>query len=123
MIRGDHDVQHALAHLEIGAPAIDATITQRRFRASALSYFFAALRNGHHDALASHDRGLEAIVGQQEVHDLDEYGVFGRFAGRMAISENGLAVVESTLHHDPSEQLKNALQASLTNAVGILRSS
>lgn len=123
MIRGDHDIQHALAHLEIGAPAVDATITQQRFGASALSNFFATLRNGHRNALASHDERLKAVVGQQEMHDLDEYGVFGQFAGRMAIRESGLVTVESTLHHNPPELLRSALQASLTNAVGVLRNS
>ena len=90
MIRNEHDIQHALAHLEIGAPAVEATMGEHRFGQLALDNFFVTLRQGHREALTEHQSSLGSVVGQEELHELDQHGIFGRFAGRMAVRESGL---------------------------------
>ena len=122
MIQTDQDIRHGLSHLEIGEPAVQATIAANRFSAEALSRFFTDLRNGHRAALAVHNDQLGSVVGSVEHRELDHYGIFGQFAGRMAIRESGLAVVESVLHHSYPAGLQDCLRASLKNAVATLRS-
>ena len=121
MIRGDHDIQHALAHMEIGALIVDTTIVQKRFGASAVEKFFSELRNGHRSALAEHDAALGEIIGYEEEEELKTYGAFGTFAGRLAMRESGLIAVESALHHVSSNELSTAFRSSLRNAVTILK--
>lgn len=123
MIRNDSDIKHALAHLEIGEPAVVATIEQRRYGALALNGFFAALRTGHREALSTYRNGLgPEVIGYDESDELDHHGNFGVFAGRMALRESGIAIVEKYLHSGTPTELKAAMQSSLVNAVGRLRS-
>ena len=122
MIRTDHDIQHSLAHMEIGEPAVHATITDNQFPAANLINFFRELREGHRSALSQHSNTLVDVIGNAEHNELDEFGAFGQFAGRLAVRESGLATIESVLHHGSTPVLQDALRASLTSAVQSLRS-
>lgn len=116
MIHGDADIQHGLAHLEIGTPAVQATISEQRFSAAALNSFFAQLRNGHRAVLEEYDSDLADVIGTGEHRELDGYGIFGQFAGRLSLRESGLSIVESVLHHGSSPSLQSGLRTSLVEA-------
>ena len=122
MIKTDQDIRHGLAHLEIGERAVQVTIAESRFSAEALTQFFSQLRSGHRAALSEHGDQLAAVIGNTEHDELDQLGIFGQFAGRMAIKESGLAIVESALHHSQPAALQEGLRASLQSAVATLRS-
>lgn len=123
MIRHDSDIRHGLAHIEIGAPVVQATIGEQRFSAHALSRFFEQLRSGHKEALVDFSSAFEGVIGHKEHSQLDEFGMFGRFAGRLALTESGLAIIEQQLHGESPANLQGSLRGSLTEAVGVLRSS
>lgn len=123
MIRQDSDIRHSLAHIEIGEPAVQATVSGQRFSADALSGFFDKLREGHRQALGNHSDALADIVGYEEHDELDEYGMFGQFAGRLAVRESGLAIIEKELHHATPPELQASLRDSLTGAVAVLRAA
>lgn len=121
MIRSDHDIQHGLAHLGIGESAVVVTMAENRFSAEALQKFFSELRAGHAAALSQHSDQLASVIQLNEHSELDQYGIFGQFAGRMAIKETGLTIVEQILHHDDSIELKEKLSVSLRNAAELLQ--
>lgn len=116
----DDGVRHALAHLEIGEAAVQATIIEKRFSVEALARFFSALRNGHRAVLEEHAPAAAGIIEMQEQTELDPLGPFGQFAGRMGVREDGLVVVETVLHHTQSPALRTDLRSSLQAAVGNL---
>jgi hypothetical protein len=122
----DEAVRHGLAHLEIGSPAIQATIVEQRFVPEALSRFFVVLRGGHQEVLRQHAErmgtpSLATVISSAEHQELDGLGPYGQFAGCMALHENGLTVVESVLHEISTPALQVELQASLAAAVNELR--
>jgi hypothetical protein len=121
MIRTDGDIQHGLAHLMIGEAFIENTINTERFSNSKLNEFFDFFRTSHRNALAYFTTKAFDIIGLDEHHELDSYGSYGKFAGRLSVRESGLTIVETELHHNAPEGLNEALNASCAAAVNILR--
>ena len=121
MIRSAEAIQHGLAHLEIGEPAVYATMAGNRFSAEALASFFGALRDGHRIAFSRYET-LAGVIGDEEHNELDAFGPFGQFAGRLALHESGLVTVEKELHVATPADLQEALRGSLGGAVQRLRS-
>lgn len=122
MISSDSEIKHGLAHLMIGEAFITNTITNNRFPADRLDRFFAAFRDSHRAALGQFTTRAAEIIGHNEHHELDSFGPNGQFAGRIALRESGLAIVEQHLHHGAPAGLNEALTASCASAVQILRS-
>lgn len=117
----DSDLRHSLAHMEIGEPVVRATIIDDRFTAAALQNFFMTLRNGHRVTLAGYKPELATIIGQEEHHELDACGPFGKFVGRIAMNESGIIAVENALHHGDTTDIQEKLRLSLTTAAANLR--
>ena len=123
MIERDEDIQHIISgHLGIGEGIIRVTVSERRFDPAKITDFFRELRTGHRKVLSAHDDRLAAVVGIEEHSELDEFGAFGQFAGRMAMHKSGLTIVESLLHDATPPGVQQAFTDSLTSAVQYLRS-
>lgn len=121
MIKTDNDIRHALAHIEIGEAAVKATTGQQRFSPNTLSQFFRTLRESHREALVNYSTKFTNVIGLQEHDELHHYGMFGQFAGRIAVRESGLATIERELHSLSPPELQTALRGSLTQAANILK--
>jgi hypothetical protein len=123
MINSPEDIKHGLANIEIGEPVVLATIGQNNFSPRALSLFFKDLRDGHRDVLCDYSASLANVIGGQEHNELDKFGNFGQFAGRLSVKESGFTVIENELHSASSPDLRASLRESLTSAVQTLRAS
>lgn len=119
----ESNLQHTLAHLQIGEAVITNTVGAggQRFGERACSDFYQNLQTSYADVLThyAHTYRIEAlahIIEGEQHNEFDEIGDFGKFAGRIALRESGLAIVESQLHHerpDISKSLRVALQHSV----------
>jgi len=109
-------ISHTLEHMNIAELVVTATIVENRYSPEALNGFFEALRNGHRPILANHDPALEDVIGLEEVHELDHSGPFGKFVGRMAMTESGLIAVEHSLHGKHDDALESNFANSLRTA-------
>lgn len=124
MIQSGEDIKHSLAHLEIGERVVMATATDKsEFTTQALTAFFEGLRNGHRDVLDAYYPHLADEIGYEEHDELDRFGVYGYFAGSLAVRESGLALIEHELHGVNPDGLQEELRASLVQAVAALRST
>lgn len=105
----------------IGRAFVSNTVGSDRFSANQLDHFFGTFRSTHRSVLNDFiDRGDE-IIGSDEHHELDQFGLAGKFAGRMSLRESGLAIVESKLHGSVPDGLEVALRKSCEAAVATLR--
>jgi hypothetical protein len=117
-------IKHALSHLLIGDQFVQNTIETRRFSAEKVDQFFASFRPSHRNALSvcfGADIARE-IIGEEEHHEFDALGAYGKFVGRMAIGESGLIKVERVLHGKHDDALIANLTESCASAVKVLRS-
>ncbi len=121
MIQTDADIQHGLAHMMIGEAFITNTIESDRFPVQRVNQFFGVFRDSHRAALGEYTDRAAEIIGYDEHHELDMFGVHGKFAGRLSVRESGLAIIESELHHGMPAGLEEALKSSCAAAVSVLR--
>lgn len=114
------DLKHSFAHIQIGDAVVQNTTGAQveRFTQAGLTGFFDELQDSYGTIFDQHQ--LAGII-TSEHHDFDAAGAFGKFAGRLAVRESGLVIIEKRLHHEAADSLLSiSLQGALRRSVGNL---